>query len=144
MYLLRLKSLLQYNYIYAVLILVALLTAYVRINLPTRSQYSPDTKEFTGVLIDKKIDGDKFTFTINGKEKIRCTYYIQDEQEKHYLENLDLGITIKLLGQLSKPPNNTIPNAFNYKNYLHSKKINYTLAVEKYQVINNKPRTLYT
>lgn len=144
MYLLRLKSLLQYNYIYAVLIFVALLTAYVRINLPIRSQYSLDTKEFTGVLIDKKIDGDKFTFTINGKEKIRCTYYIQDEQEKHYLENLDLGITIKLLGQLSKPPNNTIPNAFNYKKYLHSKKINYTLAVEKYQVINNKTSTLYT
>lgn len=141
---LRLKTILQYNYIYIILLIVVLVISTIRLNLPVSSKYSLEDNEFKGTLLEYKIDGDKFSFIIKGKEKLKGTYYISSEEEKDNLSKLSLGITLSLSGSLSVPSNNTIPNTFNYKKYLKNNKINYTLSVEKLEVINNKTSFIYT
>ena len=46
------------------------------------------------------------------------------EEEKEYLlKTIGIGKAVYLSGSLNSPINNTIPNNFNYKNYLYNKKI---------------------
>ncbi len=140
---LRLKTILQYNFIYLLIISVVIIISLIRINIPHKSIFNLEDNSFTGQLLEYKVDGDKFSFIIKDREKIKATYYISNEQEKEYLANLDLGITLSLTGNLSIPCNNTIPNVFNYKKYLQNSNIYYTLNVEKLNVINNKTSILY-
>lgn len=140
---LRLKTLLQYNYLYNILFICIVLISLIRINLPSESIYNINDTKFVGKLTEYKIDGDKLSFIIKDKEKIKATYYIKNEEEKNYLSNLKLGITLALEGKLENPFNNTIPNTFNYKKYLNNLDIHYTLNVEKLNVINNKEDIIY-
>lgn len=140
---LRLKTILQYNFLYIIIFLIITGISLVRINLPHKSIYNLTDTNFEGQLIEYKIDGDKFSFIIANKEKLRCNYYISSEEEKVYLSNLDLGITLSLEGVLEIPSNNTTPNTFNYKKYLNSSGIFYTLSVDKLNVINTKTSVLY-
>ena len=116
---------------------------FFRVSLPKKSKYDISEKEFKGVLLNYKVDGDKFTFILKGKEKIKCTYYIKTKEEQDYLKKIDEGIEIAITGVLSEPLNNTIPNTFNYKKYLKQNNINFTLSVQKYTVINNKIKIHY-
>ena len=143
MFLLRLKIILQYSIIYIALLFVIILVSYFRVNYKIQSKYNVDENIFTGIITNYKIDGDKFSFELKGKEKLKCTYYIKTEEEKKTLENMKLGITLKLSGNLSVPLNNVIPNTFNYKKYLSHNKINYILTVENYEIINNSENILY-
>lgn len=140
---LRLKTILQYNYIYFILLLMVFGVTFFRVSLPKKSKYDISEKEFKGVLLNYKVDGDKFTFILKGKEKIKCTYYIKTKEEQDYLKKIDEGIEIAITGVLSEPLNNTIPNTFNYKKYLKQNNINFTLSVQKYTVINNKIKIHY-
>lgn len=141
---LRLKSILQYNFIYIILFVLVILISFGRINIPNRSIYTLEDHHFEGILLEYKIDGDKFSFVIKSKEKLKGVYYIGTEEEKEYLSQLDLGITLSIQGTLESPHDNTIPNTFNYKKYLNNLNINYTLNVEKIAVINTKTSLLYS
>ncbi len=141
---LRLKAILQYNYIYIVLFLFALVYSLLANNYDNKSLYDITETKVQGILTSYKIDGDKLSFEIKGKEKLKCTYFIKSEEEKNNLEKLDLGIELLLEGTLSEPNNNTIPNTFNYKKYLKRNKIKYILSVKNFKVINNKTNILYS
>lgn len=143
LYLLRLKTILQYNFFYIIIILSALLFSFIK-NSYVHSKYDINDTYFEGILTNYKIDGDKFSFEIRGKEKLKCTYYIKTENEKEQMENLDLGIKLELKGTLSEPNNNTIPNTFNYKKYLKNNNINYILNVQNFKAVNNKTTPLYS
>lgn len=54
-----------------------------------------------------------------------------------------LGIKVRVIGKLSVPPNNTIFNQFNYKNYLLSKKIKYQINAKKIIIMNKKTKSIY-
>ena len=72
--------------------------------------------QINGMIISYKIDGDKLSISLKSKEKIEVSYYISNEEEKEFLKNnLKLGLTVDLKGQIKEPSNNTIPNTFNYK-----------------------------
>lgn len=141
---LRLKTILQCSYIYLILLISVIILAFIRINLNQKSRFTIEENEFVGILTNKKIEGDVFSFELKSKEKLKCTYYMKTIEEKETLNNLDLGITLSLKGSLNIPLNNTIPNTFNYKKYLKQNKINYVLSVEKIEVINNKTSILYS
>ncbi|MCH5167924.1 MAG: DNA internalization-related competence protein ComEC/Rec2 [Erysipelotrichales bacterium] len=122
---------------------MTLIISYFRVNIDKPSCYDANETEFTGLLTNYKIDGDKFSFELKAKEKLKGTYYIKTEEEKEYLSSIDLGITLKLKGTLSVPLKNTIPNTFNYKKYLNLNGINYTIIVDNYEIINNEVSLLY-
>ena len=141
---LRLKSILQYSNIIFYTFLIVLIITFIRCNINYKSKYDINENTIEGILIDKKIDGSKLSFIIKGKEKIKCTYYIDSEDELDYYSNLDLGITIRLSGTLNIPQENTIPNTFNYKKYLYYNHINYVMSVDKFEVINYKTNIYYS
>lgn len=88
------------------------------------SKLDKNTKSLTGTILSYTIDGDKLSMLIKSQEKIKVNYYIDSLSEKEYLENnILLGSTIYLEGEITVPYNNTIPNTFNYKEYLYNNKI---------------------
>ena len=138
-HLLRLKTILQYRYIAFIILILVLIISFIRLIIPEKIKTDINETEISGILIDYKIVDDKLTLIIKGKDKIRCTYYLKEEE----IINLKLGIKLKVYGKLSIPSNNTIPNTFNYKEYLKNNNIAYIINVEKIQVINNKEPFIY-
>ena len=137
---LRLKTILQYKHTTLIIFIIILAITLIRISIPNHSNYDITTNEISGTLIDYKIEDDKLTLIIKAKEKVRCTYYIKEEEKI----NLKLGIKLKVIGTLKEPNENTIPNTFNYKKYLLNNSIFYTMNVDKVTVLNNKTNILYT
>ena len=98
------------------------------------SIYKINDTNFYGVVIDYQYKDNYISLVLNGKEKLKCNYYL-DNNEKF---DINYGDTLYLKGKLKKPNNNTIPNTFNYKKYLEHNDIYYILEIEK---INKQVRT---
>ena len=120
----KLKTLSEYKYL---LFLTIIFISLIRCNTLIKSTYKESNTYFKGTIISYKEKDNYLTFTIKGKEKLKCNYYYRSNNKI----NLSYGDTIYLKGNLTKPTNNTIPNTFNYKNYLNNNKINYILEVDK-------------
>ena len=132
---LRLKSILQYSNYILYLFLIIIIISIIRCNIPITSNYSINDNIIEGIIVDKKVYEDKISFIVKGKEKIKCTYYDSID--------INLGDKVKVFGKLSIPMNNTIPNTFNYKKYLYYNHINFTMTVDKIEVINSSNNLLY-
>lgn len=137
----QLKILLQSKYFLIISLLFVILLSFIRMQFVTINE--KDFNEFTGIVTSKKIDGNKLTMIIKGKYKVRVDYYIKDEKELEFLDNLDLGIKIQIKGSKQELTNNTIPNTFNYKKYLKNSLIDYVILADKYKIINKKTNILY-
>ena len=140
----KLRIILQYDFVCLLIVISVIVFSLVRCNIIYSSKYNIDETELEGTLISKSFDGDKFSFIIKGKEKVKCSYYLSSLEEKEYYESLDLGVTLKLNGTLNEPSENTIPNNFNYKNYLRLNRINYTFSVKNIDVTSNNINVIYT
>ncbi len=140
---LRLKTILQSSSIVFILFILTIIGSYIYASLPLHSNYSLEDTYIEGILTEYNIDGNKMSFTIKGKGKIKCTYYINSIEERDKLNKLDLGISIALEGSLSIPSINTIPNTFNYQKYLKSNKIKYIMNVNNISIKSNKVSFIY-
>jgi len=108
------------------------------------SVYNEQDNDFTGTIIDYKIDGDKFSFILKSKEKLQVSYYFKNlEEKKDFLSKIKLGQTLKVIGKLAEPNRNTIPNTFNYQEYLYGKKIYWIVNAEKIIIDNESASFLY-
>lgn len=108
------------------------------------SIYSDDTTIFELFVHNKKIDGNKVTLELSGVENLVGSFYIDSFEELERLDNtLKYGVKVRVLGNLNKPCNNTIPKNFNYKEYLKYKGIYYTLDIEKIEVIDDRINFIY-
>lgn len=137
----QLKILLQSKYFLIISLLFVIILSFFRMQFVTINE--KDFNEFTGIVTSKKIDGNKLIMIIKGKYKVRVDYYIKDEKELEFLDNLDLGIKIQIKGSKQELPNNTIPNTFNYKKYLKNSLIDYVILADNYKIINKKTNILY-
>lgn len=135
----KLKNILQSKYIFFILLLITIISSLIRINLKKVDIETP----FEGILENYTIDGNKLSFILKNKYSLKCTYYIKDENELKVLKNLNLGIKLRVEGNIENPKSNTIPNTFNYKKYLKSKNIYKVMSVENYKVINYKTNIIY-
>jgi len=64
-------------------------------------------------------------------------YYVDnDEKVKEFKDNYSFGDKIYIEGEISVPNNNTIPNNFNYKDYLYHKYIYYIIKIDKIKMIS--------
>ena len=136
----KLKNILQSKYIFFILLLITIISSLIRINLKNVEIETP----FEGVLENYTIDGNKLSFILKNKYSLKCTYYIKGENELNILKKLNLGIVLRVEGNVDNPKRNTMPNTFNYKKYLKSKNIYKVMSVENYKVINYKTNIIYT
>ena len=111
----------------------------LRANTNAKSKYNINDNKFYGVVIDYKINDDYVSFVIKGREKIKCNYYLNDNE----VIDIKYGDKVLLDGTLSIPKNNTIPNTFNYKKYLNNNNIYYLLTVDNVISIERSKNIFY-
>ena len=133
----NLKNILQYNLLFVVLITLSIIYVIIFTKLiKYESVYDITENKIEGIIKTFSINGDKLKLEIKAKETIIANYYIKSEDEKNdILDEIGIGKRILIYGSLKKPLNNTIPNNFNYKNYLYNKKIYYILNIESFEII---------
>ena len=95
-----------------------------------------DDTTFKLKIIDYKIDGNQLSLDFDSD--VIGKYYFESLKEKeNFNKTFSLGDTLSLKGTLEIPKNNTIPNTFNYKEYLKYKKINYILKIDSFKVYSS-------
>ncbi|MBR1416655.1 MAG: DNA internalization-related competence protein ComEC/Rec2 [Bacilli bacterium] len=134
----RLRIILQSKYLYIILLLCSFCYVFITTCLiKYKSNYIDETL-FNGIVENYKIDGNKISITFNDKEKLIGNYYVKTEEEKnYYINKLKFGSSVKVIGSLSDPYNNTIPNTFNYKKYLYNKRIYKIIKIESIKIDNS-------
>lgn len=135
----NLKLLLRCNILFIILFLFAIIYVFIiTVLIKYESKYIGNETKINGKIDEYSINGNKLQMEISGKEKIIATYYINTEEEKEYLlKTIGIGKAVYLSGSLNSPINNTIPNNFNYKNYLYNKKIFYLFDIASYEIIDD-------
>ncbi len=106
------------------------------------SKYDEATTKIIGQVLEYSIDGDKLSLQVKGKEKIVVSYYFASEEEKNNFK-IRLGEKVILEGKIKVPNNNTIPNTFNYKEYLNNKKMFYVFTAKKITILNEDISFIY-
>lgn len=82
------------------------------------------------------IDGNKLSAYVKTEtgEKLQFNYYIGTEHEKNKLKiNVHPGVTCRVSGILQTPREPTNPNAFNYRTFLRTQKIDYMYTAHSIQ-----------
>ncbi len=140
----RLKSLLQSKFflIVSLIFLVLYVLTFTKL-VKYKSKYIGSENTIEGIIEVKKVDGDKLSLEVKGKEKLTVSYYFKNIQDKEELNKLKLGEKVQLQGVLTKPSNNTIPNTFNYRKYLYNKKIYWQFNASRIKIIEEEEAFLY-
>ncbi len=134
----KLKTILQYDIFYYLLILLTIIITLIKVNISNdKSIYNKDQTNFSGIVKEYKIKDDLLTIELSNKENIICTYKLKDNI------NINYGDYIEVEGILKEPSNNTIPYVFNYKKYLNNKDIYYLLNINKIITIKPSNKLLY-
>lgn len=96
------------------------------------------------LITSYKFEGNRLTLDLGGKEDLVGTYYINTYDELLYLkDHIKYGVHVKVNGELKELSNNTVPNAFNYKNYLNNKDIYYKLDIKNIEFIDTNIGFVY-
>ena len=112
-----------------------------------RTKIPPSSSQFyLEYTEDPKIDGDKLQIIakdITAGEKLLLRYKITTEKEKKLLETGSFyGCLCEVAGTLSKPPEATNENAFNYRSYLNDRQIFWILDSSGFPLKNCKRQGL--
>ena len=140
----RLRTILQCNYFYYALFFLIIIFTIFRINMFHSIQLN-DSDNYLVFVDDFKIDGDYLK--IEGKVsnvKVIATYYISSFEEQQYLiKNIKYGSLLEIKGNVVDQCNSTIPNGFNYKDYLEKSGINNSILIENIKVISQSNNIFY-
>ena len=130
---LKLRIILLCDYLYYILLFITCIFLLININkkidVPILTNNSYEL-----IINDYKIN-DK-TITIYFDNIIGKYYVDNDEKVKEFKDNYSFGDKIYIEGEISVPNNNTIPNNFNYKDYLYHKYIYYIIKIDKIKMIS--------
>ena len=136
-YMKRLKHILQHRYLFKILaILILIMSLIITKSIKKESVYTNETK-FIGTIYKIKVNNDKTIIYINALEKLIIYYY------NELSIDINLGDTIEIIGTLSKPKNNTIPNGFNYQRYLYNNDIFYIINATSIKKVANNTSLMY-
>lgn len=130
---LKLRIILLCDYLYYILFFITCIFLLININkkidVPILTNNSYEL-----IINDYKIN-DK-TITIYFDNIIGKYYIDNDEKVKEFKDNYSFGDKIYIEGEINVPNNNTIPNNFNYKDYLYHKYIYYIIKIDKIKIIS--------
>ena len=134
----KLKSILACRYLFKILLILCLIYIFLFIKFDKReSIYDINDTAFLGIVNEYKYKDGKYTIYLENDEIIIVNYNTDTELDIKY------GDTIKVIGKLSKPNNNTVPNLFNYKKYLERRYIYYILNATNIKKIKNNENLIY-
>ena len=105
-----------------VLLLCSLLIiVFIRVYIGVESNYSNGEINIDGVIKSYKVNGDLLSITFNNNEDLIGFYKINSEDEKEYiLSTYKEGLIVSIEGVIEEPSVESIPNTFNYREYLYS------------------------
>lgn len=130
---LKLRIILLCDYLYYILFFITCIFLLININkkidVPILTNNSYEL-----IINDYKIN-DK-TITIYFDNIIGKYYVDNNEKVKEFKDNYSFGDKVYIKGEISVPNNNTIPNNFNYKDYLYHKYIYYIIKIDKIKIIS--------
>lgn len=134
---LRLRKILLCNYIYLILLFLVVIYLIIYVSMyKVNYIHMVDDTTFKLKIIDYKIDGNQLSLDFDSD--VIGKYYFESLKEKEsFNKTFSLGDTLSLKGTLEIPKNNTIPNTFNYKEYLKYKKVNYILKIDSFKVYSS-------
>lgn len=144
-YLKKLKTILQCNLIYYILIVLTLLlvwfsTCFIKYS----SKYNMSDNKFECIIKDYYVDGDYLNIELEGLENISGSYYFKTLNEKNaFLKKFKLGDKVIIKGTLNEPTNNTNPNLFNYRRYLYYNRQFYTINIDEIMIMEKNNNWLY-
>ena len=137
----RLKHILRSRYLFKIIFILSIIYVVVVTKCITyQSKYSVSDNSFIVKILEIKKDEDKISMLVKGKELLKATYYYKNNSEYN---DIDIGDIIEIKGDLKEPSNNTVPNTFNYKEYLYNKKIYFTLNINSIKKIENNTNLIY-
>ena len=128
--LINLKKILHSNFFVLCFLLCVLYVSFIRIQLGKTSVYSKDTNEIVGMVTQVKQEEEYTVLEIKAEEKIQA--FIPESL------SIPLGSKVKVEGTFALPDKNTTKGLFNYRNYLLSRGIVWTIEVEKIQILSEK------
>ena len=82
MSLLKLRTILLYDYGYYLLLILVLVTVLVRVNITKKEVYQNKRQEIEGIITKYNIDGDKLSLEVKAQEKLVGNYYFKSKEEK--------------------------------------------------------------
>ena len=141
-----LRTILKSNLFLIIFVMLVAIYIFYSVKIVNYSSiYNIDDNEFVGVISNYTIDGNYLAININSKENLRGSYYFKTLEEKeNFVSNYNYGDLIKIKGILSIPSNNTVPNLFNYKEYLYRQKEYYVVNVETIELVKNNKNLIYS
>ncbi len=139
-----LKTILQSNYFYYFLFFLIIFFTLFRINV-FKPEKLIEADTYLVFVNEYEIDGDYLKIEGNvHNTKVIAKYYIDTYKEQQYLKNnIKYGTVLEIIGELTLQNNNTIPNGFNYKEYLENNGVSNTILVEKIKVKRQSENIFY-
>lgn len=143
LYLMILKILLKYKYIFISIIILIFSLIYTSINF--KSKYSIKDSLIEGYIHNYKIDGNKLNIEIIGKEKIIGNYYFKNNEEIYnFKKKYKFGDYVKISCELYYPKENGLFNQFSYKEYLRQNKIYLLMKIDTINKTLNNNKIRYS
>ena len=130
---LKLRIILLCDYLYYILLFITCIFLLININKKIEIPILTDNS-YEFIINDYKIN-DK-TITIYFDNMIGKYYVDNNDEIKNFKSNYSFGDKVYIEGEISVPNNNTIPNNFNYKDYLYHKYIYYIVKIDKIKIIS--------
>ena len=134
----KLKTILQHNIIYYVVLLIAIIFYLISNNLEYITIYDEfNSEEF--IITNLTIYDYGLKLNLKGKEKVIGYLYTKEENETNkLLKTYSIGNKVLITGKRKDITNNTVPNTFNYKKYLSNNKIYNVIEITKIEKIKSK------
>ncbi len=129
----QLKIILHSNFLYALLLIIILIYSITFFSL--KNQHSSFTKtenHISGTIYDYEITENDLKVYIKTPEKIIANCI---DCASKYKDIIKYGNKINIQGEIKEINNNTIPNMFNYKEYLQRNQIYYTFNIKNLSLI---------
>lgn len=137
----RLKHILRSRYLFKIIFVLSIIYVIIVTKCITyQSKYNITDDTFIVKVLEIFKDEDKISMLVKGKELLRATYYYKNNREYN---NINLGDIIEIKGELKEPSSNTVPNTFNYKDYLYNKKVYFILDINSIKKVENNTSLIY-
>ena len=135
-YLKRLKIILQFKYVFVIILFLIFLLRYIFYN----TSFNSNLNYLSGKVIDIKEGPYNTSFIVKTNSNYKVIVAVSN---KNYRKNLKYGYNVLFNGQYTSINKNTIFNNFNYQKYLMSKKIFNYFKANQYTIVK-KSSGFYT